>query len=50
MEKKITFKLRKQLTDGGFIETFTFVQKVCNVLGIHLQQIIFTQVFNACEL
>lgn len=42
--------LQIPLTDGCFIETFAFVQEMRNVLGIHLEQIIFAQVLDACEL
>lgn len=36
-------------TDRGFVEALALVQEVRNVLGVHLQQVILAQVFDAWE-
>lgn len=41
-------KRNKARTDCRFVQALAFVQEMCNVLGVHLQQVILAQVLDAC--
>lgn len=38
----------KARTNCRFVQALAFVQEMCNVLGVHLQQVILAQVLDAC--